>query len=181
MRSYTSTGKYMSLQEQGNCRACRCYSETGCAHKWPPWPHTCAWQNSRAGPRKICKVNIPTVTSESMYVNRIAAENTRGGYENRPRTDYANVNWNQMSDRAVPGRQTVHVPRHRTRHRPGGNGQVGRGVDVKHDSYQRYLNRKKGNLRIKNFVTTSDFYNKGCGCWAYDTVGTSPYGQQLKS
>ena len=42
-------------------------------------------------------------------------------------------------------------------------------------------NRKKGNLRIKNFVTTSDFYNKGCGCRAYETVGTSPYGQQLKS
>jgi len=57
-----------------------------------------------------------------------------------------------MSDRAVPGvvPATMNVPRYRTRAIPGQLSAPGSGVDVKHDSYARYLARKKApNMRTK--------------------------------
>jgi hypothetical protein len=67
------------------------------------------------------------------------------------------VNWNQMSDRVLAGRQTVITPtrgnsvsRTLTSDRPGAASPGGSGVDVKHDSYARYLNRKKAsNLKTQ--------------------------------
>ena len=67
----------------------------------------------------------------------------------------------QSSDRAFPSRfllknNFINVPSHGnstktslTRHRPGSAGPSGMGVDIKHNSYQRYLLKKKGlkNLR----------------------------------
>jgi hypothetical protein len=65
-----------------------------------------------------------------------------------------NVNWNQMSDRPVPSVQKATVPtgssslnrRHTsvTSSRPGCQTPGGVGVDIKHNSYERYLNRIKG-------------------------------------
>jgi hypothetical protein len=68
-----------------------------------------------------------------------------------------NVNWNQRSDQALA---SVQPPIHATRgnslrstltsDRPGAGSPGGRGVDVKHDSYARYLNRKKAtNLKTQ--------------------------------
>ena len=61
------------------------------------------------------------------------------------------VNWNQMSDRAVPGIVKRNVPSRGnstkysiTRERPGSQSAPGAGVDVKHGSYHRYLERLKG-------------------------------------
>lgn len=65
------------------------------------------------------------------------------------------VNWNQMSDRANPAVQVVktgsgstyHVSSTRhtiVRNRPGAMSPGGVGVDIKHNSYDRYLNRLKG-------------------------------------
>jgi len=61
------------------------------------------------------------------------------------------VNWNQYSDRAVAGVVHSDVPSHAssTRHsitrcRPGSTSAPGKGVDVKHGSYDRYLARLKG-------------------------------------
>jgi len=67
------------------------------------------------------------------------------------------VNWNQRSDRQHPSIQTAVHPSHGnstksslTRHRPGTGAPGGTGVDIKHDSYARYLNRKKaGNLKTQ--------------------------------
>jgi hypothetical protein len=60
------------------------------------------------------------------------------------------VNWHQMSDRVLPAQQPFTQPSHGnstkrtlTRLRPGACSPGGQGVDVKHDSYARYLNRKK--------------------------------------
>lgn len=74
-----------------------------------------------------------------------------------PSTDaiYNGVNWNQMSDRAKPGNLDISkitvVPSHGnstkyslTRARPGSQRPGGKGVDVKHGSYARYLARLKG-------------------------------------
>ena len=87
-------------------------------------------------------------TSSSMFTMNLAALSVTGTQANKPIEAYGFVNWNQMSDRAVPSviPATMNVPRHRTRHRPGSTGTGGvkaNGVDVKHDSYARYLARKK--------------------------------------
>lgn len=69
-----------------------------------------------------------------------------------PNSQFAYVNWNQMSDRAVPGVTHSNVPSHGnstrsslTRLRPGSMSAGGsKGVDMKHGSYDRYLARLKG-------------------------------------
>lgn len=69
-----------------------------------------------------------------------------------PQSKFAYVNWNQMSDRAVPGVTHSNVPSHGnstrtslTRLRPGSMSAGGsKGVDMKHGSYDRYLARLKG-------------------------------------
>ena len=60
------------------------------------------------------------------------------------------ANWNQRSDRVLAGVQPAIHPTHGnslrrtlTSDRPGAGTPGGSGVDVKHDSYARYLNRKK--------------------------------------
>jgi hypothetical protein len=67
----------------------------------------------------------------------------------------AKTYWNQMSDRARPANQLAKVAsgstyhasstRHTiTRDRPGAMAPGGAGVDIKHNSYDRYLNKLKG-------------------------------------
>jgi len=70
------------------------------------------------------------------------------------------VNWNQMSDRANPHIQSVttssgstyggnSVRRSITRLRPGSLSPGGVGVDIKHNSYYRYLARIKGKAPLR--------------------------------
>jgi len=59
------------------------------------------------------------------------------------------VDWNQMSDRAVAASQKAYVSRHCNTAifgpgRPGARAPGGVGCDIKHNSYDRYLNRIKG-------------------------------------
>lgn len=63
------------------------------------------------------------------------------------------ANWNQMSDRVSASVQPALHPTHGnslrqtvTSDRPGAGSPGGKGVDVKHDSYARYLNRKKAGV-----------------------------------
>jgi hypothetical protein len=88
-----------------------------------------------------------------------------------PVATYQNVNWNQMSDRAVPGVVHRNVPSHGsstrssiTRMRPGSmsaastNQQGSKGVDMKHGSYDRYLAKLKGKkpLRTQSQISTAN-------------------------
>ena len=93
---------------------------------------------------------------ESEYAMNLGALNV---YQ-RPSTTHACVNWNQMSDRRnahtivnnnVPTRGNS-TKSSITRMRPGSTSAPGSGVDVKHDSYARYLARLKGKsaLRTQN-------------------------------
>lgn len=68
------------------------------------------------------------------------------------------VNWNQMSDRANPHKQVVvsgngltgnSLKRTITRLRPGALSPGGVGVDIKHNSYYRYLARLKGKAPLR--------------------------------
>lgn len=69
----------------------------------------------------------------------------------------SNINWNQRSDRVFAAQQPANNPTHGnslrrtlTSDRPGAGTPGGKGVDVKHDSYARYLNRKKAsNLKTQ--------------------------------
>lgn len=71
------------------------------------------------------------------------------------------VNWNQMSDRKEPHLQPFTTSsgssyggsstrRSLTRLRPGAMSPGGAGVDIKHNSYDRYLNRIKGKSPLKH-------------------------------
>lgn len=75
----------------------------------------------------------------------------------------AGVNWNQMSDRPVPSVQVVKTgsgstygassTRHTiVRNRPHALSPGGVGVDIKHNSYDRYLNRLKGKAPLRRGV-----------------------------
>ena len=80
----------------------------------------------------------------------------------------AKVNWNQMSDRPKPANQLTKVAsgtsyhtsstRHTiTRLRPGSMSPGGVGVDIKHNSYDRYLNRLKGKTVLRRGVVPPNF------------------------
>ena len=89
------------------------------------------------------------------------------------------VNWNQMSDRAVPHVGTAYNPSRGNstrgtlvRHRPGAGGSAGVGVDVKHGSYARYLNR----LKSKSLATQPS------SCGVSDGQGVKPkYGNKRRN
>jgi len=77
------------------------------------------------------------------------------------------VNWNQMSDRENPSYQQTYVPTRGgsaggnslkstlTSCRPGAQSPGGKGCDIKHNSYDRYLNKLKGQGPLRRGTTTS--------------------------
>jgi hypothetical protein len=78
------------------------------------------------------------------------------------------VCWNQMSDRPVPSVQKAVIPtgsntsmnrRHTsvTSSKPGGQSPGGIGCDIKHNSYDRYLNRLKGKGPLRRGVVPPTF------------------------
>lgn len=103
------------------------------------------------------------VSSSEYQMNKASGLSTQNIIFNRhqpkpvyDRDDLKLHQWNQSSDRALPSRfnrkLNVNVPSHGnstktslTRHRPGaGAGGKQLGVDLKHNSYHRYLLKKKG-------------------------------------
>jgi len=78
------------------------------------------------------------------------------------------VCWNQMSDRPVPSVQPMSIPtgyrtsmnkRHTsvTSSKPGSQTPGGVGCDIKHNSYDRYLNRLKGKGPLRRGVIPNNF------------------------
>jgi len=85
-----------------------------------------------------------------------------------PRNIGNDVCWNQQSDRPVPSVQKATIPtgtftsmngRHTsyTSSRPGCQTPGGVGCDIKHNSYERYLNRKKGKNVLKRGIIPPTF------------------------
>ena len=80
-----------------------------------------------------------------------------------------NVCWNQMSDRPIPSIQKTYVPtkgsaigsnsrKHSiTASRPGAQSPGGIGCDIKHNSYDRYLNRIKGKAPLRRGIIPPEF------------------------
>lgn len=97
----------------------------------------------------------------SLFTATKASANVVSHPNNLPLPTYANVNWHQSSDRNQPSVQTTLVPTRGnstrtsiTRLRPGSSSPGGKGVDIKHNSYDRYLNRRKSNL-VRNQCETN--------------------------
>ena len=100
------------------------------------------------------------------------------------------VNWNQMSDRKEPHLQPFSTSsgsayggnstkRSLTRLRPGAMSPGGAGVDIKHNSYDRYLNRLKGRGPVRRGVIPPTFgvpvipFNMAAPVYGGKTVKTS--------
>jgi hypothetical protein len=106
-------------------------------------------------------VRVPS----SLYTMNLGALNV---YE-KPSLERQNVNWNQMSDRANPSQQQTYVPTkgctigsNSTKHtvtasRPGAQSPGGVGCDIKHNSYDRYLNRIKGKAPLRRGIIPPNF------------------------
>ena len=115
-----------------------------------------------------CDTNLTTNSPANQYQRLKLIQNTVRVYSSlytmnvaaltayrKPSVITHGVCWNQMSDRPFPSVQKTVVPtgyfhslnnRHYsvTSSRPGGQSPGGVGCDIKHNSYDRYLNRLKG-------------------------------------
>jgi len=100
---------------------------------------------------------------QSLYLMNVAALSV---YQN-PSVNESNVNWNQMSDRVVAHVQSRGPAgisqggnsRRRTVTclRPGALSPGGAGVDIKHNSYDRYLARLKGKSSLRQQPIPANF------------------------
>jgi hypothetical protein len=105
-------------------------------------------------------VRVPS----SLYISNIGSLSS---YKKPTKlTNY--VCWNQMSDRPFPSVQKATVPtgsnsslnrKHTsvTSSKPGGQTPGGIGCDIKHNSYERYLNRIKGKGPLKKGFIPANF------------------------
>lgn len=105
----------------------------------------------------------------SLYVDNLGALTAYTKPISDPNKGYYGVCWNQMSDRPIPSIQRANVPTGfnvstiNTRHtsvtssRPGCQTPGGVGCDIKHNSYDRYLNRLKGKGPLRRGVVTPNF------------------------
>lgn len=128
-----------------------------------------------------CDTNLNTNTPASQYQKQKLIQNTvridssqytmnlgsLAGYQN-PKKINAYVPWNQMSDRAQPSVQKANTSGSNTiggsstrssitRLRPGSMSPGGIGCDIKHNSYDRYLNRLKGKAPLRRGIIPPNF------------------------
>lgn len=108
----------------------------------------CLQENSEAllkvyNRRMYNYVRVPS----SLYTGTLGGSNTFNGSLG----GVYGLRWNQSSDKKLAHIGTAIVPTRGnstrtsvTRDRPGAGSPGGVGVDIKHNSFQRYLNRKKG-------------------------------------
>lgn len=69
------------------------------------------------------------------------------------------ANWNQQSDRPAPSVQQVTTNRSSVRQRPGSMSPGGTGVDIKHNSYDRFLRRLKGKTALRQGIIPANYGN----------------------
>jgi hypothetical protein len=130
---------------------------------------------------RSCDTNLTSNTPANQYQRLKLIQNTVRVYASlytanlgplsayqKPGSQVYNVGWNQMSDRPVPSVQKTVVPtgtnctlnrRHTsvTSSRPGCQSPGGVGCDIKHNSYDRYLNRLKGRGPLRRGVVPPGF------------------------
>ena len=130
---------------------------------------------------RSCDTNLTSNTPANQYQRLKLIQNTvrveaslytsnlgpLSAYQN-PGTKTHNVCWNQMSDRVYPSVQKTVVPSGTncalnkkttsvTSSRPGCQAPGGKGCDIKHNSYDRYLNRLKAKGPLRRGVVPQNF------------------------
>ena len=115
-------------------------------------------QNTVRVPSSLYTMNLgaltvyqkPNNTYEKITVNDVNLETVPG------------TNWNQMSDRKIPHIQyQIYSRASSTKHtitrcRPGAGSPGGIGVDIKHNSYDRYLAKLKGKGPVRRGIIPVD-------------------------
>ena len=169
-----------NCKKASQCRGC---SECGWADWWDTGAGGCeVYRQKMLDQRQKVIQKVVRVDSAQYAMNRSAAN----VYESKP-LSAADIRFGRMyrmfnntSDRRTPHSvlATQAVNRHaNSRHgsktglRPGGLSAAGSGVDVKHDSYERYLARKKG-ATLKAGVGAYEHYNKRSP--TYDEIVENP-------
>lgn len=121
--------------------------------------------NKSASQYQILKLIQNTVrVYSSLYTSNLASLTV---YK-KPTIATYGVCWNQMSDRPIPSVQKGIIPtgnnnsmnrRHTsvTSSRPGCQAPGGIGCDIKHNSYNRYLNRLKGKGPLRRGIIPPNF------------------------
>lgn len=125
----------------------------------------------------------------SLYLSNLGPLTAYRQPNSDPQTGQYGVCWNQMSDRPVPSVQRATVPTGTnctlnrrgtsvTSSRPGCQTPGGKGCDIKHNSYDRYLNRLKGKGPLRRGVVPPNFgssvpFNNAYPVYGGKTVKTS--------
>lgn len=114
--------------------------------------------------QKLKQIQNTVRVNASLYTSNLGSLNA---YVQPTKATYG-VCWNQMSDRPIPSVQKGVIPtgtnssmnrKHTsvTSSRPGCQAPGGIGCDIKHNSYDRYLNRLKGKGPLRRGVIPTDF------------------------
>ena len=122
---------YSQLPLTSQCRSC----QSGCTSG------NCSSINNEANQKQMWnQVRAPA----SLYTLNVGALANTQLFK-------TTVGWNQSSDKLLESVQTAYHPTHGSSTRrtltsyvPGSAAPGGKGVDIKHNSYNRYLNRLKG-------------------------------------
>jgi hypothetical protein len=143
----------MSTEKPVGCRAC------GTALSYTTYNGPQFSNKNTAYTTKLIENTVRVPSSE--YTMNKSALNVYVSPKINPTKSLYGVNWNQMSDRAVPSVLKTNVPSHGnstrtslTRMRPGSTCAAGKGVDIKHGSYDRYLARLKGKCVLRTSPET---------------------------
>lgn len=127
--------------------------------------------------KKIWKqVRVPaSLYSMNLAAFNMSSERLKNSTPTNP------LNWNQSSDSFVASQQRAYHPTHGnslkstlTSMRPGAGAPAGTGVDVKHNSYARYLGRKKAiNLSTQSKATAASKPIQGNKTQSYGLINQS--------
>ena len=142
--------------------------------------------------QKLKLIQNTVRVNSSLYTSNLGPLNAYQKPISNPSAGLYGVCWNQMSDRPVPSVQKATVPtgfhnsinnRHSsvTSSKPGSQTPGGAGCDIKHNSYDRYLNRLKGKGPLRRGVIPADFglplpFNQAFPIYGGKTTKTSIVG-----
>jgi hypothetical protein len=159
----------MSTEKPVGCRTC------GTALSYTTYNGPQFSNQNNAYTIKLIENTVRVPSSE--YTMNKSALNVYIPPQVNPTKSLYGVNWNQMSDRAVPSVLKTNVPSHGnstrtslTRMRPGSTCAAGKGVDIKHGSYDRYLARLKGKSALRTSAPVFQPNNEYFIDWGQKTV-----------
>jgi hypothetical protein len=139
--------------------------------------------------QKLKLIQKTVRVESSLYTSNLGPLNAYAQPISKPAAGLYGVCWNQMSDRPVPSVQKATIPtgfhnslnkRHTsvTSSKPGSQTPGGAGCDIKHNSYDRYLNRLKGKGPLRRGAVPPGFglpvpFNPAFPVYGGKTVKTS--------